>query len=68
MSASPWQVRPYRQHPKAAPVWLLHDGRSHAESQVATFLDYEEARAVAAVLNAGDDAYRTTLRDTPEPF
>lgn len=41
----------YRQHPKAAVTWLVHDADDPSDGQIATFLDKHVAHAVTIVLN-----------------
>ena len=55
-----WTLVAYRQHPKAATTWLLHDSEE-PDGQVAVFHDRAVARSVAAVLNLGADVYDAEL-------
>lgn len=56
-----WTVAKYRQHPRATPVFLLHD-TEEPDGQVAVFQDQGIADAVARVLNAEPAQYEAQLR------
>jgi len=61
-----WTVAKYRQHPRATPVFLLHD-TEEPDGQVAVFQDEAIAKAVRAVLERDAAVYDECLK-TADPL
>ncbi len=66
MSAPRFTLTCYRQHPKAAAVWLIHDADDGSDGQIATFHDRHVANTVMIVLNQEEEQF-TAVLDALDP-